>query len=79
MTVRSRIEVLEAELRLLKKSNDVLERQVGMLTMRCDRYQERIRDLELKEHICNCKAQPTNNITPSKEITIKVPYDIICE
>lgn len=74
MTVRGRIEILEAKMRVLEDENQSLHRANDILVMRCDRLLERLSRLEHPQHSCGCSAQPNE-----KEITIKVPYDIICQ
>ena len=78
MTVRGRIEILESKVRILEDENQSLHRLNDVLVMRCDRLLERLYKLETSEHSCGCTAQPKNTSAP-KEITVKIPYDIICD
>ena len=79
MTVRGRIEILESKVRILEDENQSLHRLNDVLVMRCDRLLERLSRLEtIPQHSCGCSAQPKNTSTP-KEITVKIPYDIICD
>ena len=79
MTVRGRIEILELQVQSLKNQNAVLERKARELDRKYERLLERLVKLEPGQpHSCGYKAQPTTT-APPKEITVKIPYDIICE
>ena len=79
MTVRGRIEILELQVQSLKNQNAVLERKARELDLKYERLLERLVKLEPGHpHSCGYKAQLTTT-APPREITVKIPYDIICD
>ena len=57
----------------------VLERKARELDRKYERLLERLVKLEPGQpHSCGYKAQLTTTSAP-KEITVKIPYDIICD
>ena len=71
MTVRNKLNELELQLRKLEVEN-------LRLRMCCDNLLSRVIQLENNPLSCGCHAQPKNTSAP-KEITVKIPYDIICD
>ena len=81
MTVRGRIELLEYKVSQLESEKMFLSSKLRRMQSNYDRLLERLTQLEkrIPQHSCECIVQPSKNASAPKEITVKIPYDIICD